>query len=110
MFFFISRSIAFQAYLPAYRAFQADKIPPMLRGKIMGRIQSSFNVGAVFGPLIGAAIYEVFVSHSLQIFGYSFYGGGVPFLIAGFFGLIQVFIAVSILRSEKMKQQITSSL
>ncbi|MHA1941708.1 MAG: MFS transporter [Candidatus Hodarchaeales archaeon] len=45
--FFILRQMAFQAYLPAYRAFQADKIPPQIRGKVMGRIQSAFNVGAV---------------------------------------------------------------
>ncbi|MFX1506976.1 MAG: MFS transporter [Promethearchaeota archaeon] len=100
--FFIFRSSAFQAYLPAYRAFQADKIPSMLRGKIMGRIQSAFNVGAVFGPLIGAAIYEIYVSEVLQILEYSFYGGGVPFLVAGIFGLFQVVTAVYILRNERM--------
>ncbi|UCG04192.1 MAG: MFS transporter [Candidatus Heimdallarchaeota archaeon] len=102
--FFIFRSSAFQAYLPAYRAFQADKIPPMLRGKIMGRIQSAFNVGAVFGPLIGAAIYEFYVSDILQILEYSFYGGGVPFLVAGIFGLFQAFTAVYILRNERKKK------
>ncbi len=104
LIFFIFRSSAFQAYLPAYRAFQADNIPPLLRGKIMGRIQSAFNVGAVFGPLIGAAIYEVYVSEILQIFEYSFYGGGVPFLIAGIFGLFQVFTAAYILRNERRKK------
>ncbi|MFX1283207.1 MAG: MFS transporter [Promethearchaeota archaeon] len=99
--FFIFRSTAFQAYLPAYRAFQADKIPPLIRGKVMGRIQSAFNVGATLGPLIGAWIYELFVSQSMEILGYRFFGGGLPFLVAGIFGLIQVFIAVYILRSEK---------
>ncbi len=101
--FFVIRSMAFQAYLPAYRAFQADKIPPWLRGKIMGRIQSSFNVGAALGPLIGAGIYEIFVTESLQIFGYSFYGGGVPFVIAGLFGLVQIFIIFYVIKEEKTK-------
>ncbi len=105
--FFIFRSIAFQAYLPAYRAFQADKIPEMLRGKIMGRIQSAFNTGAVFGPLIGAGIYELYVSQSVQIFGYSFFGGGVPFFVAGLFGLTQVFIAVYILKNENKTKENT---
>lgn len=100
--FFIFRSTAFQAYLPAYRAFQADKIPPMLRGKIMGRIQSAFNVGAVFGPIIGAAIYEYYAAGILQIFEYDFYGGGVPFIVAGIFGLFQVATAFYIFRNERI--------
>ena len=104
--FFICRSIAFQAYLPAYRAFQADKIPELLRGRTMGRIQSAFNTGAVFGPLIGAGIYELYVSQTLQLLGYSFFGGGVPFLVAGLFGITQVFIAVYILKREnKFKEK-----
>ena len=84
--FFIFRQMAFQAYLPAYRAFQADKIPPLIRGKIMGQIQSAFNVGGVFGPLIGAAIYEFYAPKSLSILNFPLNGGGVPFLIAGILG------------------------
>ena len=98
---FIFRSMAYQAFVPAYRAFQADKIPPMIRGKIMGRIQSAFNVGAVGGPLIGAALYEILSNRNFNIIGYTFLGGGVPFLIAGFFTIIQVFFAIFILRGEK---------
>lgn len=106
--FFIFRSVAFQAYIPAYRAFQADKIPPLIRGKVMGRIQSAFNIGAIFGPLIGAGIYELYVSQSVQIFGYSFFGGGIPFLVAGVIGLIQVLIAVYILHSDRKNQKIST--
>ncbi|MFX0182410.1 MAG: MFS transporter [Candidatus Hodarchaeota archaeon] len=102
--FFVFRSTAFQAYLPAYRAFQADKIPPLVRGKVMGRIQSAFNVGATLGPLIGSGIYELYMAQSIQFFGYSFFGGGIPFLVAGVFGLIQVIVAVYILRTEKRNQ------
>ncbi|MFX1514857.1 MAG: MFS transporter [Promethearchaeota archaeon] len=102
--FFIFRSTAFQAYLPAYRAFQADKIPTLLRGKIMGRIQSAFNVGAVLGPLIGAAIYEYYAGAILKILEYNVYGGGVPFIVAGIFGLFQVAIALYIFRNEKISR------
>ncbi|MHA2175748.1 MAG: MFS transporter, partial [Candidatus Hodarchaeales archaeon] len=90
--FFILRQMAFQAYLPAYRAFQADKIPSQIRGKVMGRIQSAFNVGAVFGPLIGAATYEFYATKSLKIITLPLNGGAVPFLIAGILGISQVFI------------------
>lgn len=102
---FIFRSMAYQAFVPAYRAFQADKIPSMIRGKIMGRIQSAFNVGAVFGPLIGAALYEIVSNRNFNIIGYTFLGGGVPFLVAGVFTIIQVFFAIIILRGEKSLQE-----
>lgn len=99
---FIFRSMAYQAYIPAYRAFQADQIPHMIRGKVMGRIQSAFNIGAVFGPLVGAAIYEAVSSDLFEVLeiGYIFYGGGIPFLVAGVFTIFQVFVAIHILRSE----------
>lgn len=103
--FFIFRSMAFQAYLPAYRAFQADKIPLIIRGTVMGRIQSSFNVGAVIGPILGAAIYEM-VPRTLEILNFEFYGGGVPFFLAGIFGLLQVLIAVNILIRERKSQNL----
>ncbi|GAG58174.1 unnamed protein product, partial [marine sediment metagenome] len=108
---FIFRSMAYQAYIPAYRAFQADQIPHMIRGKTMGRIQSAFNVGAIFGPLVGSAIYEV-VSNDLitiLVIDYDFYGGGIPFLIAGVFTISQVVFAIFILRRENVKKNLRSS-
>ena len=104
--FFIFRQMAFQAYLPAYRAFQADKIPPMIRGKVMGRIQSAFNLGSVLGPLIGAGIYEFYANKSVWIVidQITFFGGGVPFFVAGIFGVLQVFIAMHIRKQESEKK------
>ncbi|MHA1225849.1 MAG: MFS transporter [Candidatus Hodarchaeales archaeon] len=99
--FFIFRQISFQSYLPAYRAFQADKIHTDIRGKVMGRIQSAFNIGSVFGPLIGSAIYESTSAFDFNIFNLNLYGGAIPFLIAGLLGLVQVFIALDIFLKEK---------
>ncbi len=111
LFAFIFRSMAYQAYIPAYRAFQADQIPHMIRGKTMGRIQSAFNVGAIFGPLVGAAIYEVVSNDLITISGieYVFYGGGIPFLVAGVFTISQVIFAIYILRSENVNMNLRSS-
>ncbi|MHA1444741.1 MAG: MFS transporter [Candidatus Hodarchaeales archaeon] len=101
IFFFIIRSMAFQAFLPAYRAFQADKIPVSRRATIMGRISSAFNIGAVFGPIIGGFLYEILADKSYQFLGISFFGGGIPFMIAGFTTILQVFIIGFILSKEK---------
>ena len=111
IFFFILRQMSFQAFLPAYRAFQADKIPTAIRGKIMGRIQSAFNIGGVLGPLIGTAIYELYAAETFIFLplNHKFYGGGLPFLLSGLFGVVQVFIAVFILQSENRKHKPTQS-
>jgi DHA1 family quinolone resistance protein-like MFS transporter len=102
--FFIVRSMAFQALLPAYRAFQADKIPIIRRGTIMGRISSAFNFGAVFGPLIGGALYETLAEKEYQFLGISFFGGGVPFMIAGVTTMLQAFIIGYILYKENRQK------
>ena len=102
--FFIVRSMAFQALLPAYRAFQADKIPIIRRGTIMGRISSAFNFGAVFGPLIGGALYEILAEKEYQILGIPFFGGGVPFMIAGVTTMLQAFIIGYILYKENRQK------
>ena len=101
IFFFIIRSMAFQAFLPAYRAFQADKIPVSRRATIMGRISSAFNIGAVFGPIVGGALYEMLAGKSYQFLGIIFFGGGIPFMIAGFTTILQVFIIGFILYKER---------
>ncbi len=77
----------------------------------MGRIQSAFNVGAIFGPLVGAAIYEVVSNDSFKVLGinYVFYGGGIPFLVAGVFTISQVIFAIYILRRENVNKNLRSS-
>jgi MFS family permease len=67
----------------------------------MGRISSAFNIGAVFGPIIGGFLYEILADKSYQFLGISFFGGGIPFMIAGFTTILQVFIIGFILSKEK---------
>jgi DHA1 family quinolone resistance protein-like MFS transporter len=107
VFFFILRSIAIQAFIPAYRAFQADKIPAARRGEVMGKIQWAFNIGAFFGPLVGAWLYELYEGKTLELpGGYSFFGGGVPFIAAALVSIFQVSVALYILKVERAKKKI----
>ncbi|MHA2371127.1 MAG: MFS transporter, partial [Candidatus Hodarchaeales archaeon] len=107
VFFFILRSIAIQAFIPAYRAFQADKIPASRRGEVMGKIQWAFNIGAFFGPLVGAWLYELYEGKTLELpGGYSFFGGGVPFIAAALVSIFQVSVALYILQAERAKKKI----
>ena len=67
----------------------------------MGRISSAFNFGAVFGPIVGGLLYEMLAGKSYQFLGITFYGGGIPFMIAGFTTILQVFMVGFILYKER---------
>ncbi|MFX0113833.1 MAG: MFS transporter [Candidatus Hodarchaeota archaeon] len=107
--FFILRSIAIQAFVPAYRAFQADIIPAARRGEVMGKIQWAFNIGAFFGPLVGAWLYELYEGKAMILpGGYSFFGGGLPFIAAAVVSIFQVSFALYILKTERSNKGIQS--
>ena len=77
------RQMGFGFFFPSLRAQQADVIMPVERGKIFGRVQFSFNLGGLIGPIIGTQLYQLFGGKTLSVFGQPFAGEGVPFALTG---------------------------
>jgi MFS family permease len=48
--------------MPSFRALQAEVVPQQVRGKEFGRIQGFFNLGAIFGPIIGGLLFDIFLN------------------------------------------------
>ena len=87
---FIIWSIGEAALFPALRSLQANLIPPKIRGRIMGRIQASFNIGGIFGPIIGGYVYSLFSGARYDLFNFVYFGGAIPF---GFMSIL-LFLAI----------------
>ena len=81
MFFFITRFMAQMFFMPSFRAFQADLIPPIVRGRYFGRIQSTFNLGSAAAPIIGGFLYDYLSGLYLSIFGIRMHSSGLIFLL-----------------------------
>jgi len=56
-------------YMPAANAMIADVIPPPQRPKAFSMLRIGWNVGIVFGPVVGAAIVAAYSIKILFIFG-----------------------------------------
>ena len=86
-------------YVPAYRAFQADVIPPYVRGKYFGRIQAVFNLGASTAPIIGGIMYDSLTDKTYQLFqGFSINGAGIIFEFCALISLLSTILIYMIYR------------
>ncbi len=78
---------------PAFRAMQNDYIPSEVRGKEFGIVQALFNLGSVFGPIIGGWLYDLFFMQTISLpGGFEFLGAGVPYTAAGILAIIAAFL------------------
>ncbi len=85
------RSIAFNVYIPPFRALQADISPREIRGKVFGTVQATFNIGAVLGPIVGGQLYQEYAPREIPLFGITLPGAALSFLVSaaiGFFSLL----------------------
>jgi MFS family permease len=82
------RFFAFQISQPALRALQADIIPVAVRGRLIGMMQTMFNIGAIVGAPVGGALYTAFRGHFFGIDPLVLPGEGVPFIISAILGFI----------------------
>ncbi len=75
-------------YQPSFRAMQSDFVPPEVRGKEFGIVQSLFNLGSTIGPIVGGIIYDALVGVTYDIGGTVYYGVGASFALAGILSII----------------------
>ena len=98
VFFFIFRFMAMMFFVPAFRAFQADVIPPIVRGRYFGRIQAIFNLGAASAPIIGGFMYDNLTGHTLNIFGWNMYSSGLIFMFCAVISFLSTVLIYLIYR------------
>ncbi len=84
------RSVAFNSYIPSFRALQADLAPKSIRGKVFGTVQAMFNVGAMLGPVVGGYLYQLYAGKPLRINKFSIPGEALPFWVSALIGLISL--------------------
>ncbi len=92
-----ARSIAFNAYTPAFRALQADLVPEELRGRVFGTVQMFFNIGAVVGPLVGGPLYRMYAERNIGPLP----GVAVSFLVSALLGYIALVIFLLYVREPE---------
>ena len=95
MFFFITRFMSQMFFMPSFRSFQADLIPPIVRGRYFGRIQSIFNLGSAAAPIIGGFLYDYLTGSYFDAFGIHMYSSGLIFLfcaLASFTSCLIIFL------------------
>ncbi|MCE7736481.1 MAG: MFS transporter [Candidatus Heimdallarchaeota archaeon] len=95
--FFWIRAIGNGLFMPNFRALQADVVLPKERGTVFGRVQTFFNIGAIFGPIAGSYLYQFMEGKRIIIGDYSFIGEASPFFLTGVFQSV-MFIIVFKLR------------
>jgi MFS family permease len=95
------RFFAFQISQPALRALQADIIPAAVRGKLIGLMQTMFNIGAIIGAPVGGALYMAFQGNVLGFSPFTFPGEGVPFIISAILGFITLTLILLYVREPK---------
>lgn len=103
------RFFAFQISQPAMRALQADVIPRPIRGRLIGLMQTMFNIGAIVGAPIGGALYMAFEGNTLGLSPLTFPGEGFPFIISSILGLISLTLILLYVREPKMARKVLRS-
>ncbi|MFQ6127914.1 MAG: MFS transporter [Thermoplasmata archaeon] len=103
------RFFAFQISQPAMRALQADIIPAAVRGKLIGLMQTMFNIGAIIGAPVGGALYMAFQGNVLGFSPFIFPGEGFPFIISAILGFITLTLILLYVKEPKKVRKVRVS-
>ncbi len=100
------RSVAFNAYIPSFRALQADLAPPKIRGRVFGTVQAMFNVGAMMGPVIGGYLYQLYAAKKLELVGVELPGEALPFWVSAVIGFISLTLFILMVEDPKVRRKL----
>ncbi|MFQ5909547.1 MAG: MFS transporter [Thermoplasmata archaeon] len=103
------RFFAFQISQPAMRALQADLIPKPVRGRLIGLMQTTFNIGAIIGAPVGGALYMAFRGDVLGFSPFTFPGEGFPFIISAILGFITLTLILLYVREPRKARKVRLS-
>ncbi|MFX1254094.1 MAG: MFS transporter [Promethearchaeota archaeon] len=95
--------------MPAFRALQAEIVPEKVRGEIFGVVQALFNVGGVFGPIVGGLLYDAFPGYfTVNILGLNitFFGTIVLFSITAALSLFATCLILFFVHPKKKEASI----
>lgn len=82
------RSLGFSVARPGQQALLADLAPAKGRGRTFGLSRTFFNIGSVFGPIMGAYLYSSYRYSTFQIGNFTIPGYATPFLLSALLGII----------------------
>ncbi len=93
------RAVSFSFASPSFRAIQGDIAPSEIRGRVIGTIQTMYNVGAVVGPVVGGQVYSSLAGGRVGGGGLpEIPGEAVPFLISSAIGLFSIAVFAAFVR------------
>jgi len=87
-FFFMFRSLGFNALMPAMQALRADLVPSEARGRLFGLYNTFFNAGDIAGPLLSAYLYDLCRTETFYIGALAVPGFGMPFYVNSITGIV----------------------
>jgi len=102
----VFRSFGHNIAMPASRALNADLIPEKVRGKLFGRMQAFFSLGAILGPVLSTWIYEAYRFRTFKVTWLGnlvVRGAGIPFFISSAIGLLSLLLLLAFVEEPRQR-------
>ncbi len=97
---FVLRQVVQQMNMPAFRALQAEIISPEKRGFEFGNVQMFFNLGSIFGPIVGGILYDTFMHDVWVIKNITIFGVERLFLLTFILAIFATLVLVIFVKKE----------
>ena len=82
---------------PAIQSIISGQVPPNEQGELQGAITSLVSLTSIVGPVLMTGLFAYFTSKNAPI-----YFPGAPFMMGAVLTLISVFLAMAVLKKQKI--------